>query len=133
MTTRFKKTFVLATAIISPLLMSVPASANTNTNGNLVDHQAVSLLTTSVKDSITAYDSLDRGDTVLAKKKLDLALQSMRSALAKDPTLALSQKRATSLHQDLKAVRTKLNSSDSYSAKSELRTVLSQAGVMLNS
>jgi hypothetical protein len=133
MTTRFKKTLVLATAIISPLFISAPALANANANQNLVDPQAISLLTTSVKDSITAYDSLDRGDTVLAKRKLDQALRSMQSAVTKDPTLALSEKRATSLHQELKAVRTKLNTSDSVSAKSELRAVLSQAGVMLNS
>ncbi len=127
MTTRFTRSCVLATAIISPLLMSVPAAANSSTS--LVDQQAVSLLTNSVKDTLSAYDSLGLGDAVSAKRQLDKALRDMQQAVAKDPSLALSEKRASSLHQELKQLNTKMSSMDSFSAKAELETVLSSAGI----
>jgi len=131
MITRAKKSLVLTAALAAPLLMSAPASANTNSD--LVNPQAVNQLTTSIKHTLEAYDSLNRGDVTVAKTKLDQAVRQLESAIAKDPTLGVSQKPAKSFHADLKMVKTKLNSRDSFEAKTELNNLLSSAGIMTTS
>lgn len=123
-----KKSLVLTAALAAPLVMSAPAMANTS--NSLVNPQAVNEFTSSVKLTLDAYDSLQSGNMTVAKTKLERAVQDLERAIAKDPTLGFSQKPAKAFHTELKTVKTKLNSRDSFEAKAELDRVLSSAGIM---
>lgn len=130
MKTAFKKPMVLTAALVAPFFMSAPASANT---APLVNQQAVQQLTTSVKETLAAYDALNTGDVSIARTKLDTALRTLESAVAKDPTLGIASTSAKAMHQELKTVRAKLNNSDRFAVKSELAQTLTRAGITLNS
>ena len=121
-----KKPLVLSAALIAPFFISAPASANTNT---LVNQQAVTQLSTSLKDTVQAYHALERGDATTARATLDKALRTMESAVAKEPTLGVAQTPATALHSDLKSIHSKMRTADKNAVKSELGAVLSRAGI----
>lgn len=126
-----KKSLALTAALAAPLVMSAPAMANANSD--LVNPQAVNQFTTSIKHTLDAYDSLNRGDVTVAQSKLDQAVRQLESAIAKDPTLGFSQKPAKAFHADLQMVKTKLKSRDSVQARTELNSVLNSAGILTTS
>lgn len=130
MKTVFKTPLVLSAALIAPLFYANTATANTTP---LVNQQAVEQLTTSVKDTLAAYDALNTGNVTTAQAKLDTALRKMESALAKDNTLGIAQTSAKVLHSDLKSVRSKMRNADQYEVKTTLRDTLSKAGIAINS
>ena len=131
MITRAKKSLVLTAALAAPLVMSAPAMANTNSD--LVNPQAVNQFTTSIKHTLDAYDSLNRGDVTVAQRKLEQAVRQLEGAIAKDPTLGFNQKPAKAFHADLKTVKSKLSSRENATAKMELDNLLSRAGVITRS
>lgn len=90
MITSPKKTLAMTVAIATSLLLTSPALANGNSN--TVNQQAVNQFTNSIRDALSAYDSLERGDVTAAKSKLEQALKNLRSAIDKDSTLGFSQK-----------------------------------------
>ena len=129
MITLVKKPLVLAAALISPVVLAMPASANTTSS---VSIEAVQHLTTSLKDTASAYEALHQGNVSAAKTRLDQALSNMKTALSKDSTLGVSQISASTFHQELKMVRETMRNSDSFSTKSELEQVLTKAGISTN-
>lgn len=126
MISRFNK-IVLSAAFISPLLLSAPAMANMAPLK--VDPTAVSQLTNSVQQTLTAYDHLRSGNKVEAQRVLTTALRQIESAVAKDSSLGVAQVKATTLHSDLKRIQSKLNTSASQEVRTELRRVLQNAGI----
>lgn len=126
-----KKSLILSAAIAAPLFISAPAMGSTGSNE--VNQQAVKQFTSSVRDTLSAFDYLERGDFTSAKSNLDQALRGLESAIAKDPTLGFSQKSGTAFHNDLKMVKAKMSSGDRNQAKSELTNLLRSAGIITNS
>ena len=130
--TVFKK-LIAGTAILSaPLLYPAVASAN---SAPIVNQEAVNLLTVSLRDTVQAYDSLSAGDRTKASKKLSSAVQKLSSAAAKDPTLGVSTntgaaQTVTTLHSQLKAVKTRMASGNTSEVQSELQRVLSSTGMI---
>lgn len=125
-----KKSLVLVATMVAPLCVSAPAMANTLSNK--VNPGAVTEFTASVKEALSAYDSLERGDIINAQSNLEQALNNIENALSKDPTLGLPQKSGKNFHNDLKRVKAATSSSDRFQAKTELGNVLSSAGIVIN-
>ncbi|WP_371397668.1 hypothetical protein [Fretibacter rubidus] len=121
-----KKPLVLSAALIAPFFISAPASADTS---GLVNPQAVAQLSTSLKDTVQAYEALAQGDVTMARTTLDKALRTMQSAVAKEPTLGVAQTSATALHSELKSIHSKMRTADKSAVKSELSSVLARAGI----
>lgn len=130
--TVFKK-LIVGTAILStPLLYPTVASAN---SAPIVNQEAVNLLTVSLRDTVQAYDSLSAGDKTKANAKLSSAVQKLGSAVAKDPTLGVSTnngkaQNVTTLHSQLKTLKTRMNSGELSEIQSELGRVLSTTGMI---
>lgn len=128
----FKK-LIASTAIVSaPLLFPAVASAN---SAPIVNQEAVSLLTVSLRDTVHAYDSLTAGDTAKANAKLSSAIQKLSFAVAKDSTLGVSTKsgtaqNVTTLHDQLKSVKSRMRVGDAADLRSELERVLSTTGMI---
>ena len=133
MTTTAIKKIIASTAIVSaPFLFPAVASAN---SAPIVNQEAVSLLTTSLRDTVQAYDSLQAGHTSKANAKLRSAVQKLSTAATKDPQLGVSTttgaaKNVTTLHRQLKAVQSRMNSGNTSDVQSELQRVLSAAGMI---
>ncbi len=123
-----KKSLVLSAAIAAPLFISAPAMGNTGSSE--FNQQAVNQFTSSVRDTLSTFDFLERGDFTSAKSNLDQALRRLESAIAKDPTLGFSQKSGTAFLNDLKMVKAKMSSGDRNQVKTELSNVLRNAGVI---
>lgn len=128
----FKK-LIAGTAVLSaPFLFPAVASAN---SAPIVNQEAVNLLTTSLRDTVQAYDSLTAGETAQARTKLSSAVQKLSTAVSKDPTLGVSTnggnaQTVTTLHGQLKAVQSRMRSGETSEVRSELQRVLSQTGMI---
>lgn len=123
-----KKSFVVLAAMAAPLFVTAQASANTVSNE--VNHQAVNQFTQTIRETLSTYDLLNQGNVTAAKSKLNQALRNLDSAIAKDPTLSLSDKSGNAFRADLNRVKAKLNTGDRFQAKLELANVLSSAGII---
>lgn len=128
----FKKLIVGTALASSPFLFPAVASAN---SAPIVNQEAVSLLTTSLRDTVQAYDSLSAGETSKARTKLSSAVQKLSTAVAKDATLGVSTnsgspQTVTTLHSQLKAVQSRMSNGSPTEVQSELERVLSQTGMI---
>lgn len=131
MISTFKKPFFVLAALAASFFVTAHASANIASNE--VNQQAVNQFAQSIKDSLSTYDSLNQGNVIAAKSKLDQAIRNLDSAMSKDPTLGLSKKSGNSLRNDLNKVKAKLNSGNRVQATSELTNILSSAGIITGS
>ncbi len=130
--TVFKKLIVGTAFLSAPLLFPAVASAN---SAPIVNQEAVTLLTTSLRDTAQAYDSLLAGQTAQARNKLSAAVQKLSTAAAKDPTLGVSTTTGSaqdvkSLHSQLKSMEARLNSGATSEVHSELQRVLTETGMI---
>ncbi len=131
MTKGLLKSLVLTAAMATPLSMAPMAYANTGTS--VVNPQAVNAFTQSVKTTLDAHDALARNDLSTARVKLDGALRSLETATRSDPTLGFAQKSGKAFHNDLKRLRSNLSVSNQYEVKTQLTSLLNEAGVVLQS
>jgi len=128
MMTGLRKSFILTAAIAAPLYFS--ANAVVTTTSNKVNQHAENQFTNSIKDALSAYDSLERGNMAAAKSKLGQAIRSLETAMAQDFTLGFSHKSGNAFRNDLNMIKTKLNSGDKFQVKSEFNKILSSAGII---
>lgn len=128
----FKKLIVGTAVASSPFLFPAVASAD---QAPIVNQEAVNLLTTSLRDTVQAYDSLQAGETTQARTKLSSAVQKLSTAAAKDPTLGVSTttgaaQNVTTLHNQLKSVKSRMSNATTAEVRSELQRVLSETGMI---
>jgi len=124
-----KRMGVTATALIAPFLISTPSYAESVNTTGLVNQQAVSDFSQSLRMTLDVHSLLEQGDVSQAKVKLDKALSKMQTALRKDATLGVGSVQGQTLHSDLKTVRTNLNVSDRFEAQSALTALINSAGL----
>ena len=128
MMNNFNKSLVLSAAMAAPLLLGTPAMASTGSS--LVNQNAVDQFTSSVQQTLSAYDTYNQGNTVLAKAKLEKAIRNLENAMSKDPTLGFSSKSGTEFRNELKTINAKFNTQDRSQVRADLSEVLSSIGVI---
>lgn len=115
----------------APLLLATPAMASVSSNK--VDMQAVTHLTQSVERSIYAYHALHNHDVVSAKSDIVKAVDHLNRATAKDPALGLGSKSAPEFKREMLTLKSSMADMDRDQLRTELRQVLTSAGVELRS
>jgi hypothetical protein len=131
MINRFKKSLILIAGAAMPLFMVSPAMANVTSNK--VDLQAVEQFTESVTQSLSAYHALRQGDVVTGKTKIVRAVRHIDDAVTRDPTLGFAQKSAPELKRELSAIKASMITKDREQLRTELREILTEAGVVVRS